>query len=57
MIFVLDSTGNIELLEFRDYGLFTHAKVKFGRDKWEMLGLPISGKFYRIDDNQKKAAK
>lgn len=49
LISLLDSTGNVEVTEFHDCQIFTVAKVKVLGKQFTFIGLPISGKFYRLD--------
>ena len=49
---VMNATGNVEVVEFRDYGLVTTANVKIAGKQMQFVGLPISGKFYRVDSDE-----
>ncbi|MEY4566972.1 MAG: hypothetical protein RLY14_1942 [Planctomycetota bacterium] len=51
---VLNAAGFVELVEFHDYAFVTYAKVKVGDKTFEMVGMPITGKFYRIDSKPEK---
>ena len=46
---LLDSTGNIEVTEFHDCQIFTVTKVNVFGKRITFIGLPISGKFYRLE--------
>jgi hypothetical protein len=49
---VMNASGNVEVVEFRDYGLVTTANVKIAGKSMQFVGLPISGKFYRVDSDE-----
>jgi hypothetical protein len=54
MFALMNAAGFVELVEFHDFAFVTYAKVKIGDKTFKMVGLPITGKFYRIDSEQKK---
>ena len=57
VIWLLTKTGNIEIKEFNDNGFYTSARISILGDEMEFIGLPFTGKFYRLDDSQNSSVK
>ena len=48
-VWLLDKTGNVKVIEFKDYQLFTTARISILGKEMKFIGLPVSGLFYRMD--------
>lgn len=56
-VWLLDKLGNVEVKEFKDYGFYTSARISILGNEQEVIGLPITGKFYRYGDSKKSSSK
>lgn len=56
-LWLLDKTGSIQVKQFTDNGFYTLAKVSILGEEREFVGLPITGKFYRLGDSKKPSDK
>jgi hypothetical protein len=55
-VWLLDKTGNITVKEFKDHGFYTSARISILGNEQEVIGLPITGKFYRFGDSKKSSS-
>jgi hypothetical protein len=56
-VWLLDKTGNVTVKEFKDYGFYTLARISIVGQEQDVIGLPITGKFYRLGDSKKSSSK
>jgi len=52
LAWAFDATGNMQVIEFKDNGFYTVARVSVMGKERTFVGLPISGKFYRVDPSE-----
>lgn len=55
-VWLLDKTGNVTVKEFKDHGFYTSARISILGNEQDVIGLPITGKFYRFGDSKKSSS-
>ena len=53
-VWLLEKTGNVKVIEFRDYQFVTIARISILGKEMKFIGLPVCGRFYRIDRSAKE---
>lgn len=51
LVWAFDATGNMRVIEFKDNGFYTVARVSMLGKERTFVGLPIVGKFYLVDQS------